>query len=83
MEQEYCISNSDIKIIQLALLKTNGYILIDNIYNGLKWNNNILLNDFKLYNELSYYNNYVILESLAKNLFLNGIKHCAIFPILN
>ena len=74
-----CISNSDIKIIQLALLKTNGYILIDNIYNGLKWNNNILLNDFKLYNELSYYNNYVILESLAKNLFLNGIKHCAIF----
>lgn len=74
-----CIPNSCIKNIQLTLLKTDGFILIDNIYNGLKWKDDIVLNDFKLYNSLSYYDNYIILESLAKNLSLNGMKHCSIF----
>lgn len=74
-----CVSNKWITTIQDALLKTNGCILIDNIYNGLKWEHNVSLNDFELYNAVSSNNNFIILESLAKNLFLNGIKHCSIF----
>ena len=53
--------------------------MIDNIYNGLKWEQTASLNDFELYNKVSCYHNFIILESLAKNLFLNGIKHCSIF----
>ena len=71
--------NEIINTIQAALLKTNGCILIDNIYNGLKWEQTASLNDFELYNKVSCYHNFIILESLAKNLFLNGIKHCSIF----
>lgn len=74
-----CIPNEIINTIQAALLKTNGCILIDNIYNGLKWEQTASLNDFELYNKVSCYHNFIILESLAKNLFLNGIKHCSIF----
>ncbi len=74
-----CVSNKWITTLQDALLKTNGCILIDNIYNGLKWEHNVSLNDFELYNAVSSNNNFIILESLAKNLFLNGIKHCSIF----
>ena len=74
-----CVPNKNIKMIQLTLLKTDGCILIDNIYNGLKWNQTASLNDFELYNFLSCNDNFIILESLAKNLFLNGIKHCSIF----
>ena len=53
--------------------------MIDNIYNGLKWEQKTSLNDFELYNTVSRYENFIMLESLVKNLFLNGIKHCSIF----
>lgn len=74
-----CVSNQIINRLQATLLKTDGCILIDNIYNGLKWGQKTSLNDFELYNTVSCYDNFIILESLAKNLFLNGIKHCSIF----
>lgn len=74
-----CISNQIINRLQAALLKTDGCILIDNIYNGLKWEHKASLNDFELYKTVSCYDNFIILESLTKNLFLNGIKHCSIF----
>lgn len=74
-----CIPYQKIKSIQAVLSKTGGCILIDNIYNGLKWKSKISLNDFELYNSMFRYDNFIILESLSKNLFLNGIKHCSIF----
>ena len=43
-----CIPYQKIKSIQAVLSKTGGCILIDNIYNGLKWKSKISLNDFEL-----------------------------------
>lgn len=74
-----CISRKVLASIQKLLLKNEGFLLIDNIYNGLKWNEKASKNDFKLFKTLNSYNNFVITESLSKNLYLNGIKHCSIF----
>lgn len=74
-----CLSNEEIVKIQTLLSNNEGFLLIDNIYNGLKWHSELFVNDFKLYASLSSFDNFFILESLAKNLFLNGTKHCSIF----
>lgn len=78
-----CIPREMLAKIQISLSENSGCLLIDNIYNGLKWNEDITLNDFKLYESLSVSDNYIILESLAKNLYLNGIKHCILFSTNN
>lgn len=74
-----CISKKILVSIQKLLLQNQGYLLVDNIYNGLKWYEKASINDFNLYQTLNLYNNFIITESLAKNLYLNGIKHCSIF----
>ena len=73
-----CIQNRIIVDIQKSLLENNGCLLIDNIYNGLKWEGENFLNDFHLYKTICNNDNFIIMESLAKSLYLNGIKHCSL-----
>lgn len=55
----------------------NIFVIIDYLYGGMPWNNNIdLLSEMKF---LKYNENFFLLRSLSKNLFLNGAKTCLIY----
>lgn len=60
-------------------LKYNIWIVIDYIYGGMDWNiSNYVISD-KIAHIINSFSNYIVVESIAKRLFINGIKTATVF----
>lgn len=57
----------------------NTYILIDYIYGGMEWEHLPELINKSLVDLINSYSNIIILDSLSKKLFLNGLKSGTIY----
>lgn len=59
--------------------KHNIWIVIDYIYGGMGWNeNNYIISD-KIVHIMNNFDNYIVIESIAKRLFINGVKTATVF----
>lgn len=72
------IKNSEYEAISNICIKEKCYFLIDYIYGGLEWSKkSTIVNDYLL--NICCQNEYVILiESICKRVFLNGLKNAVI-----
>lgn len=59
--------------------KHDIWIVIDYIYGGMSWSNDNYIIDDKIAYIISNYSRHIIVESIAKRLFINGIKTATIF----
>lgn len=59
--------------------KYNTWIVIDYIYGGMDWNaSNYVISD-KIAHIINSFSNYIVVESIAKRLFINGVKTATVF----
>lgn len=63
--------------------KYNLWIIIDYIYGGMKWDDNSFLLNSKTYFLIKQMSNTIIIDSITKRLFVNGIKFSIIFAPTN
>ncbi|MCM1297481.1 MAG: pyridoxal phosphate-dependent aminotransferase [Muribaculaceae bacterium] len=59
--------------------KHNTWIVIDYIYGGMNWNANNYIISNKITHIINNFSNYIVIESIAKRLFINGIKTATVF----
>ena len=60
------------------------YLIVDYARGAMKWDSNAsLLFDFPLYNILQKANNYILIESISKRIFVNGFKNSLLFSNYN
>lgn len=59
--------------------KHDVWVVIDYIYGGMNWNDENYVVSRKIAYIVQNYTNYVVIESIAKRLFINGIKTATIF----
>lgn len=67
------------------LNETNIYLIVDYARGAMKWDYNTITHifDFQLYNTLKKANNYILIESISKRLFVNGFKNSLLFSNYN
>jgi len=72
---------SDIYIDLVNMCKAYNILLfIDFMYGGMDWNlKNLKVVDDFLLNLFNIYSEIIIIESIAKRLFINGIKNCLVY----
>lgn len=58
--------------------ENNIFILIDNMYGGMEWQERNAIFDYHTYQIIQKIKNYIFLESPIKKFFLNGAKFCII-----
>lgn len=59
--------------------KYNIWIIIDYIYGGMDWTANSYIISNKINYIINKFNNYIVIESIAKRLFINGVKTATVF----
>ncbi len=59
--------------------KYNIWIVIDYIYGGMNWESSNFIISNKIPHITNTFSNYIVIESIAKRLFVNGIKTSIVF----
>ncbi len=73
------IHSADYFFINDICKKYDIHLFIDYIYGGMEWNSErTIINKF-LVNMVRDFSNIILIESVSKRLFLNGLKNCLVF----